>query len=280
MKGFKALSCCVFSIAFILFAFHAEVMGQEEIKADSIGPEVTMITLYDNYKHNPDLKTGWGFSCLIKAADKNILFDTGADSPTLLGNMKKLEIEPKDIDVVVLSHIHGDHIGGLSGILEANSDLTVYVPESFPQDFKKGVKSFEAKVVEVDDPVDICENVSTTGELGASIKEQSLLIKTSKGLVVLTGCAHPGIVKIVKEAKKITGEDIYLVLGGFHLLNESESGLEEIINEFRELKVKKAAPCHCSGDKTREIFQKEYKENFISNGVGKIIELQPDSGIH
>lgn len=232
-----------------------------------------MITLYDNYKHNPDLKTGWGFSCLIKTKEKNILFDTGADSPTLLENMKKLNIEPKDIDVVVLSHIHGDHTGGLLGILEANSDLLVYMPKSFPDDFKEGVKSFKAKVVEVDNPATISENVSTTGELGTSIKEQSLLIKTSKGLVVITGCAHPGIVGILKQAKKITGEDIYLVMGGFHLLRTSETKLEEIIKDFRELGVKKAAPCHCSGDETRELFQKEYKEDFISNGVGKIIEL-------
>jgi 7,8-dihydropterin-6-yl-methyl-4-(beta-D-ribofuranosyl)aminobenzene 5'-phosphate synthase len=273
MRGLKALYCVVFLIAFVLFAFHAQAKGQKEIKADSIGPEVTMITLYDNYKHNPDLKTGWGFSCLIETKDRNILFDTGADNSTLLGNMKKLKIEPKDIDVVVLSHIHGDHTGGLLGILEANPDITVYMPKSFPYDFKKGVQSFKAKVVEVDDPVTIYENISTTGELGTFIKEQSLLIKTSKGLVVITGCAHPGIVNIVREAKEITGEDIYLVLGGFHLLNESESGLKEIIDEFRELKVKKAAPCHCSGDKTREMFQKEYKDDFVSNGVGKIIEF-------
>jgi 7,8-dihydropterin-6-yl-methyl-4-(beta-D-ribofuranosyl)aminobenzene 5'-phosphate synthase len=273
MKGFKSLFYCVFLIAFVLFAFHVEAKGQEEVKTDSIGPEVTMITLYDNYKHNPDLKTGWGFSCLIKTKDKNILFDTGADSPTLLENMKKLNIEPKDIDVVVLSHIHGDHTGGLLGILEANSDLLVYVPKSFPDDFKEGVKSFKAKVVEVNNPATISENVSTTGELGTSIKEQSLLIKTSRGLVVITGCAHPGIVGILKQAKKITGEDIYLVMGGFHLLRTSEKKLEEIIKDFRELGVKKAAPSHCSGDETREFFQKEYKEDFISNGVGKIIEL-------
>jgi 7,8-dihydropterin-6-yl-methyl-4-(beta-D-ribofuranosyl)aminobenzene 5'-phosphate synthase len=250
-----------------------EAVALEEAKSDSTRAEVTVITLYDNYQHDPDLKTGWGFSCLVRAGGKNILFDTGADSPTLLANMKGLEIDPKDINVIVLSHIHGDHTGGLSGILEMNSNLTVYLPKSFPKDFKKDVESYKAKVMEVGDPVKIAEGVSSTGELGTFIKEQSLIVKTSKGLVVITGCAHPGIVDILKEVKKITGEDIYLVMGGFHLLNMSESELKGVIKEFRALKVKKAAPSHCSGDKTRELFGEEYKEDFISNGVGKKIEI-------
>jgi len=235
--------------------------------------KVTLITIYDNYQHDPGLKTGWGFSCLVKAGNKNILFDTGADSHTLLDNMKKLEIDPKDINMIVLSHIHGDHTGGLSGILKMNSNLTVYLPESFPKDFKKGVKSYKANIVEVDDPTNISESVSTTGELGTWIKEQSLIVKTTKGLVVMTGCAHPGIVEILKEVKKVTNENIYLVLGGFHLAGVSDSELKKIAKSFRELGVKKAAPCHCSGDRTRELFKEEYKEDFISNGVGKIIEI-------
>ncbi len=240
---------------------------------ESSQAKVTMITLYDNYQHDPDLKTGWGFSCLVKAGDKNILFDTGADSPTLLDNMKNSKIDPKDINMIVLSHIHQDHTGGLLGILKMNSKLTVYLPKSFPNDFKKRVESYKAKVVEVSDPISITESVSTTGELGTWIKEQSLIVKTTKGLVVITGCAHPGIVDILKEVKKTTNEDIYLVLGGFHLAGVSDSELKKIIRSFKELGVKKAAPCHCSGDRTRELFKEEYKENFISNGVGRVIEI-------
>lgn len=240
---------------------------------ESSQTKVTLTTLYDNYQHDPNLKTGWGFSCLVKVGDKNILFDTGADSPTLLDNMKKLEIDPKDINMIVLSHIHGDHTGGLLGILKMNSNLTVYLPKSFPNDFKKEVKSYKANIVEVGDPTRISENVSTTGELGTWIKEQSLIVKTTKDLVVITGCAHPGIVEILKEVKKVTNENIYLVLGGFHLAGVSDSELKKIIKSFRELGVKKAAPCHCSGDRTREFFKEEYKEGFISNGVGKVIEI-------
>lgn len=240
---------------------------------ESSQAKITLITLYDNYQHDPNLKTGWGFSCLVKVGNENILFDTGADSSTLLDNMKKLKIDPKEINKIVLSHIHGDHIGGLLGILKSNSDLTVYLPKSFPHGFKKEVESYKAKVVEVSDPISIAESVSTTGELGTWIKEQSLIVKTTKGLVVITGCAHPGIVEILEEVKKITNENIYLVLGGFHLAGTSDSKLKEIIKSFRELEIKKVAPCHCSGDRTRELFKEEYKEDFISNGVGKVVEI-------
>lgn len=251
----------------------SSVIASDEIAADSTKAEVTMITIYDNYRHHPDLETGWGFSCLVDTDGRKLLFDTGGEGSILLGNMKKLGIDPKEIDRVVLSHVHADHTGGLDDFLEANSDLTVYLPGSFPDGFKKNVKSTGAEIVEVGDSMTISEKVSTTGELGTSIKEQSLLIKTGKGLVVITGCAHPGIVDIVKHAKKITGEEIYLVLGGFHLLNLSEKQLKEVTKGFRELGVKKAAPCHCSGDKTREVFRQEYGKDFVDNGVGKIIEF-------
>lgn len=273
MRSYLSLFSSILMLSLLLFIFSLTAIGEEEAEQDSTEPEVTVITLYDNYQHNPDLKTAWGFSCLVRAGKENILFDTGADSPTLLANMKKLQIDPKDIDMVVLSHAHGDHTGGLMGMLELNSELTVFLPKSFSNDFKKRVASHKAKVVEVADPMTIHGKVSTTGELGTFIKEQSLIVKTSRGLVVITGCAHPGIVKILKEAKKITGEDIYLVLGGFHLLNLGASELKEVIKDFRDLKVQKAAPSHCSGDKTREMFQEEYGEDFISNGVGKMIRF-------
>ncbi len=235
--------------------------------------DITITIIYDNNEYDSMLNTAFGFSCLIQTPDKNILFDTGADSPTLLSNMHKLGIDPKDIEIVVLSHIHWDHTGGLFGFLEKNSDVMVYIPASFPDEFKKDIQSAGAQFVEVSSPLKISDYASTTGELEGPPEEQSLVISTSNGIVVITGCAHPGIVNIVKKAKEIINKDIYLVLGGFHLARADDSTINNIIESFKKLNVEKVAPCHCSGTRTREYFKKEYKENYIESGVGKIIKL-------
>ncbi len=236
--------------------------------------EISIITIYDNYQVNTHLKTGWGFSCLVKTKDKNILFDTGADSPTLLSNMEKLNINPKEIDLIVLSHIHGDHVGGLEGFLQKNRNVKVYIPASFPNSMREEIKSHEAEYIDVSEFSEISEGIYSTGELGTWIKEQSLIVNTEKGLILITGCAHPGVVNIVDKVKEMFPEkNVFLVLGGFHLSGTSDSELKGIIKDFRKLGVQKAAPCHCSGDRCRELFKEEYKEDFIENGVGKIIEI-------
>lgn len=91
--------------------------------------------------------------------------------------------------------------------------------------------------------------------------------------MIIIGCAHPGIVDILKKVKKLYHEEIFLVLGGFHLSGTSDFELKGIIKDFRELGVRKVAPSHCSGDRTRELFKEEYKDDFIENGVGKVIHI-------
>jgi 7,8-dihydropterin-6-yl-methyl-4-(beta-D-ribofuranosyl)aminobenzene 5'-phosphate synthase len=188
--------------------------------------------------------------------------------------MEKLNISPREVDIVVLSHIHEDHVGGLKSFLEENPNVMIYVPESFPASFKKDVENFGAKVVEVHEPLKIFEGVYSTGELGTWIKEQSLIIQTDKGSIVITGCAHPGIVKIVEKAKEVVQDDIFLVMGGFHLGSESENAIKKIVLSFRELGVHFTAPCHCSGDLARQLFEEEYQEKFILAGVGKVIAME------
>ncbi len=231
-------------------------------------PEITLISVYDNYQVNPDLTTAWGFGCIIKTPQELILFDTGGNSEILLSNMEKLGINPASIKKVVISHIHGDHVGGLEGFLERNSNVTVFIPSSFPQSIKNMITQKGAKLVEISAPGKISDFVYTTGELYGPPKEQSLIIDSKKGLVIITGCAHPGIVNIVKKAKELMKKDkLYLVLGGFHHPPIS------CVKEFKELGVEKVAPSHCTGDLVREAFKREYEEDFIEYGVGKIIEI-------
>ncbi len=235
---------------------------------------VTVTILYENNASDPRLETAWGFSCLVEGLEKTILFDTGGDASLLLRNMRALGIDPQNVDVVVISHIHNDHLGGLAGFLEENPAVTVYLPQSFPENIKSATREAGAEVVAVHGPVEICEHALSTGELGDSIQEQSLVLETTQGLVVITGCAHPGVVNIVRRAQELTGEEVALVLGGFHLGGASEAEIASIVEDFRRLGVRRVAPCHCSGDVARRLFGETYGENFIPAGVGSRLEIR------
>lgn len=235
--------------------------------------KLTIKVVYDNNPYAAELGTDWGFSAFVSGAEKTILFDTGGKSRLLLSNMRKLAIEPNSVDVVVLSHIHGDHTGGLPDFLQINPHVTVYVPESFPKKFKQGVREYGARLVEVKEPVKMCANIYSTGQLGRLIKEQSLIIRTQNGLIVMTGCAHPGIVKIVDAARSTVSDDILFVMGGFHLEWATAGKIEKIISTLKGWNVEYAGPCHCSGHKARTLFEKSFGKKYVNVGVGKTITL-------
>lgn len=256
--------------AFVLCGFAGPCWAKgEKLKA------ITMTILYDNYVFQEGLKSDWGFSCLVNGMEKTILFDTGMRGDLLLENMAKLKVDPKAVDMVVLSHYHRDHTGGLSAFLKKNPKVTVYVPVSFGKEFIRKVTESGAQVIAAGKPMAICKDVYLTGPMGKSIKEQSLMIHTAKGLVVIAGCSHPGIVKILKRAQALQKKDIHLVFGGFHLMGKSEKELQKIIEEFKNLKVAKVGPTHCTGAKAIREFKKAYGTNFFPMGVGRVLNIPP-----
>ena len=228
-------------------------------------------TVYDNTSLYPHLVSRWGFSCLV---DDDLLFDTDGDGHTLLSNMAKMGIDPAGIRTVVLSHAHGDHTGGLGGLLGTGVRPRVYVPRSFPARFKADVRSLTT-LVEVHRPVEIRPGIHTTGEVGSRLVEQALVVETGDGLVVVTGCAHPGVVEMVRRAKESVGGKVYLVMGGFHLGGTSQRRVKAIIADFRQLGVQRVAPCHCTGDRAIRVFAEEYGGDFIKNGVGMVLDIGP-----
>jgi 7,8-dihydropterin-6-yl-methyl-4-(beta-D-ribofuranosyl)aminobenzene 5'-phosphate synthase len=231
---------------------------------------MTITIVYDNYAYNPRLQTAWGFACLVERGDKKILFDTGGDGSVLLSNMSTLGFDPGDLDVILLSHIHGDHTGGLASLLGTGNRPLIYLPSSFPADYKAQIGA-QTDLVEVDQPVEIIEGVYTTGQMGSGIIEQALVLKTSEGLAVVTGCAHPGIIEMVRQAKTVGGDELYLVLGGFHLGSASKAQVREIISDFRRLGVQNVAPCHCTGDQAIALFHQAYGDSFVHSGAGKVL---------
>ena len=152
--------------------------------------------VYDNEVKKEGLRAGWGFSALIESEEASpILFDTGADSSTLAHNMKELNIDPKNIKTIVISHAHGDHTGGLSEILRINEMAELFLPSSFRRAFPG------RRVTMVEDAIQIGEDVFSTGELEGI--EQSLALKTEKGIFVVTGCAHPAMRNNLRRCLKV-----------------------------------------------------------------------------
>ena len=229
--------------------------------------------IYDNYDFKDGMKSDWGFSCLIEGCEKTILFDTGAKPGIFKQNFDALKIDAQNIDYVVISHDHHDHTGGLSTFLEMNSDVSVFIIESFSEKIKETIEENDSKIVYEPEIKEICENVYLSGTLGEKIEEQSLAINTSNGLVVITGCSHPGIIEILKHFKSSLNKEIYMVFGGFHLMRKNDVEMDQIIQEMKHLGVKKCGATHCTGDHQIELFKEAFGENYVPMGVGNTIEF-------
>jgi len=229
---------------------------------------ITITMLYNNIPQDPTLATGWGLSCLIEGMEKTILFDTGGDGQILLSNMMALEKEPTSVDAVVLSHMHGDHTGGLSDFLKTAGDVELYVLESFPNTFKRGAEEAGFQVTAVNGSVDIASGIFSTGQMGEEIKEQALVLKANAGLVVILGCAHPGMVNMIGRAKQVSSDNVYLALGGFHIMGYSGQEINAVEKALKDLGVKKIAPSHCTGKRAVEMFRQGWRNDFVAFGCG------------
>lgn len=182
---------------------------------------------------------------------RKILFDTGANGPLMLENMKKLGIDPAEIDDVFISHAHFDHVGGLSSFIEVNDKAMIHAPESFENVELAGKLSY------ISGPAEIHENIFSTGELEGI--EQSLVIKTNNGIVIVVGCSHPGVEKILKAASQF-GKP-YAIVGGLHGFNEFDL--------IKDLKL--ICPTHCTQFKSE--IKARYPDKYVEGGAGKVIEL-------
>jgi len=235
--------------------------------------KVAITEIFNNILYREGMTASWGFSCVVRLPGRTILFDTGGQGSILLDNMEAAGIAPDSIDIVFLSHEHWDHIGGLRDFLEQNNDVTVYSPASFGDEYRKILSEFGIEPLDVTEPLEICPGVWSTGELGRGIPEQSLVIVTDRGPVVVTGCAHPGIVEITEKAKDLAKSDPLLVMGGFHLGRASEEEIGRVISSLEGLGVKYVAPSHCTGEEAIDAFRKAYRERFIAGGAGKTHEI-------
>ena len=242
-----------------------------EPQAGISGP-VTIATVFDNYELRPGLIRRWGFAAVVKTPSAVVLFDTGSDGPVLLSNMREMRLAPEDVTAIVISHIHQDHSGGLRAFLKANPKVAVYLPASFPNSMRQMVRQAGARTHDVHAPETIATGIHTTGQMDGHLYEQALVVETPEGLVVLTGCAHPGIVRMVEQANAVVPDKpVNLVMGGFHLMRASDSEIEGVIRDFRRLGVKRVAPSHCTGDRARARFEKAFGADYVPGGLGGVL---------
>lgn len=237
----------------------------------------TVSILYDNVPWREGMQTAWGYACLVRIGETSILFDTGGDGALLFANMAALGVEPEAVDVVVLSHAHADHTGGLAELLASGVRPIVYIPASFPEALKRQIAG-QGHLVEINGPVEVAPGVYSTGQVGSQIVEQALVVVTAEGAVVITGCAHPGVVAMVRAAQQAVGDEIALVMGGFHLEDATQAEIEDTIKGLRALGVQRVAPSHCTGELAQRMFAEEFGEACLGAGAGWEILLELPSG--
>ncbi len=201
------------------------------------------ISIIYNNEARPGFKAGWGFSCFIESGNKNIVFDTGGEPGSLLYNMKKLELDPRAVDIIVISHDHWDHTGGLDSLIKKNGNKAeVILPKKIS-------------------PFKVSEGAYSTGLLKSKEgpDEQSLLLLANKGIVVLAGCSHPGVDLILKAAKR-RGR-AHAIIGGFHGFDKLDAlaGIDII------------GACHCT--QRMDEIKKRFPTQFLEVKAGDVFEF-------
>lgn len=232
--------------------------------------------IFDKETKSKSLHTGWGVSFLI---GEKILFDTGERGDWLIENMKSLKVDIDKIKTVVISHDHWDHTGGLWDLLEKKKGLIVYACPNFSPEFKKKVVGLKGKLMETKKVAEIERDIFVTGEIegeygGQYMPEQALALKTKNGLTLVTGCAHPGVLKIVTKIRdRFVSDPVYFVFGGFHLTGQDKRAIEIVTEGFKQRGVQKAGPTHCSGTEAEKIFKDKYGKDFIPINVGETLDV-------
>jgi len=271
----------VLSILAFSFVMHHETV-KEEVHRVNIGSldSVNITVLIDNNAYN-DLKNPWGISVYIETPSETILFDTGPSPSDLEYNCKLLNIDLSKVSVIVLSHEHGDHVGGLSYVAKHASKATVYIPSEMSTSIKNWIRNLGfKKIVEVKKTTVISKGIAVIGELYGPPFEQALAINVEGvGLVVVVGCSHPGVDKIAHKIVVESKEKPYLVLGGFHMASASGGEINRVISNLIADNIKYIAPMHCSGSNFRSIMDKDYHDKYLELHVGSKLIIN-STGVH
>jgi 7,8-dihydropterin-6-yl-methyl-4-(beta-D-ribofuranosyl)aminobenzene 5'-phosphate synthase len=269
--------------------------------------------LYDSFGKDPALTMGWGFAALVEYGGKRILFDTGGNPDILAHNAAAKNIDLSKLDFVVMSHRHGDHMGGLAYVLKVNPDVKIYAPKERsgvygddppsstfyrkdaslpaeqryyrgtpPEIIRMGAAWPDANFQLIDKNTEIAPGMYLIALVSdkpgtLELRELSLAIRTPDGLALVVGCSHPGVDKIAQTAAAIDPH-IHIITGGFHLVVASDPDIDKIATGLRDTyKVEYIAPGHCTGEPAFAALKKAFADHYLYAGLGTTVTLSARS---
>jgi 7,8-dihydropterin-6-yl-methyl-4-(beta-D-ribofuranosyl)aminobenzene 5'-phosphate synthase len=307
MKSKSSVLCLVAALTLLPIG-HAATNPQSAAHTATEKAQITI--LYDAFGKPSTMQKDWGFAALIEYGGKRILFDTGNNPDILAKNAKAKGADLSMLDFVVLSHRHGDHMGGLDYLLRVNPKVKIYAPKenfgvygfSLPSSFYWKDESLPSEQRYYDGtPPEVMkfgsawpranfELIEKTTEIASGIhlialvsdkpttlelRELSLAIDTPDGIVLVVGCSHPGIDKIVEAASSIN-QRIQIIIGGFHLVVAKDPEIEKVVTELHDTwKINYVAPGHCTGEPTFAALRKAFSEHYVYAGLGTTIVINP-----
>jgi 7,8-dihydropterin-6-yl-methyl-4-(beta-D-ribofuranosyl)aminobenzene 5'-phosphate synthase len=269
--------------------------------------------LYDSFGKDPALTMGWGFAALVEYGGKRILFDTGGNPDILAHNAAAKNIDLSKLDFVVMSHRHGDHMGGLAYVLKVNPDVKIYAPKERsgvygddppsstfyrkdaslpaeqryyrgapPEIIRMGAAWPDANFQLIDKNTEIAPGMYLIALVSdkpgtLELRELSLAIRTPDGLALVVGCSHPGVDKIAQTAAAIDPH-IHIITGGFHLVVATDPDIDKIATGLRDTyKVEYIAPGHCTGEPAFAALKKAFADHYLYAGLGTTVTLSARS---
>jgi 7,8-dihydropterin-6-yl-methyl-4-(beta-D-ribofuranosyl)aminobenzene 5'-phosphate synthase len=300
VRAFRVAACALLLAEF----FSATAAFAAEGAADTV--QITI--LYDAFGKRSAMEKDWGYAAFVEYGGKRILFDTGNNPEILAKNAKAKSVDLSRLDFVVLSHRHGDHMGGMEHLLRVNPKVRIYAPKenfgvygfSLPGTFYRRDESLsrEQRYYEGSPPAEMkfgsawphadfnliesstqiapgIHLISLVSEKAGTLelRELSLAIETPEGVVLMVGCSHPGIENIVRAAASID-TDIHLVIGGLHLVAAADPDIGEVITRLRDTwKVDYVAPGHCTGEPAFAALKKAFEDRYLYAGLGTRLKI-------
>ncbi len=213
-----------------------------------------------------------GNATLVEKGNTCLLVDCGFTIKETERRLERLGKTATDLTGILVTHEHGDHTAGIPWITEINPSVKCYSPASYAEQLKAS-GSLPPHSKGIEKPTHLYGPFYSTGDDFVAFREQGLVIKTETGGVLITGCGHPGAVRMIAVAEQELGIEIHTLIGGLHLMSKSEEDLEQIATTLKEMGIKQICPTHCTGDKSIAALKASFGNGYIAGGTGQVITI-------